>query len=498
MGNVKKNTFSALMLQIVTAISGLILPQLFIRTYGSTMNGMVTSVSQFISYLSLVEAGIGAASIAALYRPLEEKNHSLINKILSTTKKFYLKAGVIFVLLLIALLIFYPLLSSSQIDYETTIWMILILSISALTDYFIIGKYRVLLTADQKYYIITFCQIIAQLLNLLITILLIYLNLDIIIVKGISTLVYISRFIFIIWYVKKRYTYLNFKADTDDMLISQKWDAFIHQLAGLVVVNSGVVLLTVFGYDFADISVFTIYNMIITVLNNLLISFYNALAPTFGNIIAKKDLVLLKKSFREYELFFFIILFSVVATYLLLIIPFMSLYTQGITDAQYIRFDYALAGAGVIIGFNLYNPAMTVINAAGHYKETKKFSLNCAIINIIVSIISIVLFGPIGIFIAEICSQLYIDYSFIKYNGLHIIKDKLILTLKRLMRFLMIFVSICIFYMFNYQLFYTNSFIIWIMYGIILFFSFVIINLLASLIFEKLLKKVNKVISRKV
>lgn len=56
-----KNLICNVLLQVVTAISGLILPRLYLQIYGSALNGMVSSATQFMSYLSLVEAGISAA-----------------------------------------------------------------------------------------------------------------------------------------------------------------------------------------------------------------------------------------------------------------------------------------------------------------------------------------------------------------------------------------------------------------------------------------------------
>ena len=57
-----KNMVASLMLQIVVALSGIIVPRFFTAFYGSTVNGFVSSVNQFITYMNLVEAGIGAAA----------------------------------------------------------------------------------------------------------------------------------------------------------------------------------------------------------------------------------------------------------------------------------------------------------------------------------------------------------------------------------------------------------------------------------------------------
>mgnify|MGYP001035014822 CR=1 FL=1 len=53
------NSLTSMISQIVVMAAGMITPRLMIATYGSEMNGLVSSLNQFISYLTLVEAGIG-------------------------------------------------------------------------------------------------------------------------------------------------------------------------------------------------------------------------------------------------------------------------------------------------------------------------------------------------------------------------------------------------------------------------------------------------------
>ena len=67
------NSLTSMVSQIVVMAAGMITPRLMIATYGSEMNGLVSSLNQFISYITLVEAGIGGAAIYSLYKPLAEE-----------------------------------------------------------------------------------------------------------------------------------------------------------------------------------------------------------------------------------------------------------------------------------------------------------------------------------------------------------------------------------------------------------------------------------------
>lgn len=87
------NSSTNAVLQIIMMVAGLITPRLILRYYGSEINGVISSITQFIAYFNLVEAGISGAAVYALYRPLAENDYTAINGILSAAKKFYLQAG---------------------------------------------------------------------------------------------------------------------------------------------------------------------------------------------------------------------------------------------------------------------------------------------------------------------------------------------------------------------------------------------------------------------
>ena len=52
------NIISSLTLQVVTVISGFIIPKIILTNFGSSVNGLVSSLNQFLSYITLIEGGI--------------------------------------------------------------------------------------------------------------------------------------------------------------------------------------------------------------------------------------------------------------------------------------------------------------------------------------------------------------------------------------------------------------------------------------------------------
>lgn len=79
--------------QIVTIAFGVILPKLFIVSFGSEVNGLLSSVTQAFVYVNLLEAGVGTATLQALYGPIARKEQQNVNQILAATHRYYKKAG---------------------------------------------------------------------------------------------------------------------------------------------------------------------------------------------------------------------------------------------------------------------------------------------------------------------------------------------------------------------------------------------------------------------
>ena len=72
------NTSSSLFNQVIQIISGFVLPRLILSTYGSDVNGLVSSITQFLQVIAFLELGVGAVVQSSLYKPLVE-NLSLIH-----------------------------------------------------------------------------------------------------------------------------------------------------------------------------------------------------------------------------------------------------------------------------------------------------------------------------------------------------------------------------------------------------------------------------------
>ena len=69
-----KNVITGFGGQFIAIILGLIVPRLFITSYGSDINGLLGTITQIFTYMALMEAGIGQAARNELYMPIAQKD----------------------------------------------------------------------------------------------------------------------------------------------------------------------------------------------------------------------------------------------------------------------------------------------------------------------------------------------------------------------------------------------------------------------------------------
>lgn len=458
-------------LQIVTAVCGFILPPIVIKTFGSSINGMVASITQFISYLNLVEVGVGGAAIVALYKPLAENDINERNAILSATKGFFNKSGLLFSSLVIILSIIYPLLVSNEVKKSDAGLMVLVLGITGAAEFFLIGKYRVLLTADKKLYVISLTQIIAVIVNTVAAIILIKLGFGILIVKLCSSLIYLSRYFLIRAYVKNKYPDLDLRVKPDKLAISHSKNVFVHSIAGFVVFNSPLVIITLFC-SLKDASVYAVYAMIFAALNSLLSSFTTGMQSFLGESLVKNDMENLRRQYNLFETTVFLITFWTFSMAYILLPSFISIYTRELNDANYQQKMLGILFCVVGLMNNLRMPGVQLINGAGHFKETQNRALLETIINLLGSVIFTILFGFRCILIGSILSYGYRFFDIIIYSNRRILKEKSIKSFIKIVVLLLIFIAIT--FLINFFKVNITSYLNWMIYGVCVGFVYAV------------------------
>jgi O-antigen/teichoic acid export membrane protein len=435
---------AAIFLQVVNLIVNFILPQVMIRQYGSAMNGLVSSTRQIISYFNIVEAGLMGAVVYALYKPLADKNDDEVNGIISASNRFYNISGFIFSALVLASTFIYPLfLTNQKISPFVISALVAIIGTSGALEFFFVGKYKVLFTADQKSYVISFINAVAIVVNALIIIVMAAFHVDMVMVQFAALLSFVLRSTLYTAYGRKRYKHLNFKVPPNNKALDKRWDSFALQLLGLATTATPIIVITVFcGFD--EVSVFTVFNMVFVSVLALLSTFNSGLSAMFGDLLARNELKTIQRAYHQYEFMYYGLMTWGYACAAILIMPFMSLYVKRFPDAAiYIRPE--IASLFVVVGIlsNIKTPQGMLVISAGLYKETKPQTLIQALIGVILSVLFAVLLSPdygiVGVLIGAAAANLYRDIDLIFYIPKTVTKLSPVMTLRRVGRMFVLF-----------------------------------------------------------
>lgn len=478
-----KNSVFGILQQLVNIITNMILPPIIIATFGSAINGLIATIKQLMGYVQLVGAGLSAATIEALYKPLANNDEKKINGCINATNKAFNNSGIFFSLIIVIISCIYPyFLDKTEINYVGIMLLIVIIGITGASEFFVVGKYRTLLMADQKMFVVSLAQMLVNLLTIITTVVLVYLKQNIIIIQLFASGIYVLRTIIIVMYVRKNYKYLDKKVEPILSAVSKRKDAMFHQLAATVVVGSTTIIISIFcGLEAA--SIYSIYALIFNGILLLCASLSNSLVPSFGEIVAKDDKNSLKKAFAVYNTVYYIIVFVLFAVAFVTILPFISIYTKGF-DISYI--NPVLATLFIVIGIinNLKVPSDTIITAHGDFKETKHMAVWEMIINLIGQLIFVKIWGLEGVLLGTLCSGSYRTIASMWYTNKKIlnISNKIIVK-KILVNLISTFVPAYIiskFFDFN-----CDGYIDWIIKAGILTIIISITSLLLNYITDK-------------
>lgn len=483
-GKVKKSVFTTLLLQIITLICGLIVPRALLGAYGSEAYGATTSIAQFLSYITLLEGGIGGVARAALYKPLADNNTNRISIIVYELKRFFRIIAYISIGYALILACTYKSLSHIECyDWMMSFCLVLVIAISTFGQYFIGISYSALIQADQRIYIINALSISTTIINALMVIVLVRLESSLIFVKLISSIVFLIKPTAMWLYVKRKYGLVQ-HPKRDSNALHQKWTGLGHHIAFYIHSNTDVAVLTLLD-NLKSVSVYSVYHMVTQNIQNIISALCAGMEPLFGDMIAKEENKQLGDTFDFYENMISMACTVLFSTVYVMICPFVSIYTRGIDDINYIRpaFAYLLTTAAVIYCFRY--PYTTLITAAGHFKQTKWAAYGEALLNILLSIILVWKLGLVGVAIGTVVamgfrfiySAIYLSTNILYRNTSVFVKRVLINAL------IIICTVVCCQYLTQNAI--MQNYLQWALYAGVVFLISITLSLLFNMFFYK-------------
>ncbi len=355
-----RNILTGFVGQFIIIILGLIIPRLFIDSYGSDVNGLISTIAQIFTYMALLEAGIGAASQNALYKPLREDNKTEISEIISVTKEYFKKFTFLYGFGVILLALGLPFLLKTNVDSMVIFLIVLLEGMSGVISFYFVETTVILLNVDGKSYVNNTINLANKIIGYIVKIVMAILGINIVILQ-------LAYFLEVCWTIF---------SSTDMIVLSM----FVStQLS----------------------SVYAIYNMIFTnitlLVNAVYMSIVYVLGYTYHESIEKYSRI--HDSFNSIFIGLMTVLMSVCYV---LTIPFVELYTHGVADINYLYTSLPIMFCLIqLISWSRYVSG-NLTGIAGYAKQTSYVSLIEALTNLILSIVFVKKLGIVGVTLATV------------------------------------------------------------------------------------------------
>lgn len=414
------NTSTALMAQFIAVLYGFVLPRLILEEYGSDVNGLTQSVKQFLSVISLLDMGLSQVVRSALYRPLGEKDHELLSGIMVSGSRFYRRIAYVLVAYVAVLMAVYPYLADHEFGWIYTATLIGAMAISTFAQYYFGLINEQLLHADQRGYIIYILQIATNIINAAVCVWMIRMDCSIHAVKLVTSLVYIIRPVAMELYIRNHYR-IDRKICYSGEPIAQKWDGIAQHISAVVLDGTDTIVLTLFS-TLSNVSVYSVYYMVISGIQQFYMAATAGLHSAAGALWVGQDRRELEKMFSNVETglhFVTVFLFSCTGV---LIVPFIQVYTDGLTDAPYLQPLFSLLLVAAYGVRCLRTPYNIWILASGHYRQTVRCHVVAAVLNLTISVCAVSLWGLIGVAVGTLIAMIYQTGWMALYNSKHLLQ----------------------------------------------------------------------------
>ena len=368
------NMCSSLLYNLSVILFGLLLPRLYLTSFGSELNGLDSTIKQIFSCLTLLEAGVGLASQQAYYLPVAVGDRKAINGIFSATHHYYRRTGIVYLLVTVVFALLYPLCINTVLSYGTVSLIVVFYGIPGIVSYLVQGKYRSFMEVEGKNYVITYITTATMAAGNLLRMLALLFTRSILLVQV---------------------TYC----------VPSVLQVLVHQLTSIVFNNTDTILISSLC-GLASASVYTIYMLFFSNIEKLFYSIVNSISFRLGQLFYVEP-EKFKRLYRLYDALYLSAAFALFTTVAVFLMPIIALYTSGVTDAEYLDTRLLVLFTAVELLFSAKQPSGMLLNISGRFEETRQQALIEMGINLLVSVMSVLRFGIAGCLFGTLAAHLY-------------------------------------------------------------------------------------------
>ena len=395
-----KNIITGFGGQFVAIVLGLIVPRLFITSYGSDVNGLLNTIAQIFAYMALLEAGIGQATKNLLYRPFQEKNIDVISEVSSVSRCYYRKFTYIYGACVFILAIILPCIIKTDVDPFTVFFVVLFEGMSGVVSFFFVETPSIVISVDGKNYINNSINLINKIVGYAVKIIMASFGLNIILLQFVFFLVTVAKVFFYQYYFASKYAWIKFKKTKENIKLQDRNSYILTELCWTIFSSTDMIVLSLMVSTQMS-SVYGIYNMVFSSISLLVNAVFSSINYLIG--YAYHDGIdKYEKVHDAFNSVFIGIITSLMSVCYFLTLPFVGLYTHGVTDVNYIYESLPLMFCLIqIISWSRYTSGQ-LTGIAGYAKSTSYISIVEALLNLLLSIFFVRKYGIVGVTLATV------------------------------------------------------------------------------------------------
>lgn len=328
-----RNARVAFIFYFIALVVSFVSRKVFIDTLGTELVGLSATIQNILGFLNLAELGIYSAVSYSLYKPLVEGKQEEINRIISLFGYLYRLVGIFILVVGIIVSLFLPLIfEKSQLNLLFLYGAYYTFLSVTLFSYF--NNFRqILLTADQKGYVVAKVTNYSMLLKVILQIIL----LKYLYGNYIGWLVIEFGFgMFTRWWtnrrVTKEYPWLTINLKEGKQLLKEYpsilkniKNLFVHKIAEFAGGQADNILIFAFS-SLSTVTLYTNYTMITKRIISLIVSTLSSNMAGIGHVIAEGDTQKSISLFKEFNGLFFLVGGVIVYCLYYLIPPFISIW----------------------------------------------------------------------------------------------------------------------------------------------------------------------------
>ena len=434
--------------QLIILALGILVPRFILKSYGDEANGLVSAIGQIFVYLALIESGVGQASLQALYKPVVDNDKKSISSILTTTRSTYRRLTLIYCVGVILIAVLYPLFVKVDVEsvqffgskYFAILLMVLVQGFSGAITFFFVATIRQLMIADGSNYIIVNITTLIKVLTSVLKIVLINIGINIVLLQIVYFILSVIEALIYIIIIKTRYKWVDWKAEKDISVKKERKYFVVHEISNVIFNSTDVLILSIFC-DLTVASIYAIFNMVFSAINTLISQVHSSTFYILGQEF-KKENNSYEKVHDAYDTCYMTGVFALISVAYLLINPFVTLYTNGVTSVNYSDKWLALLFCFIQLLSCCRITSSNLIKIAGHAKKTMARAIIEATINLVCSIILVFFLGIYGVLLGTIVALLYRMNDMIVYANKKILGRTPWKTYRVVISYLLLFVGV--------------------------------------------------------